>query len=210
MQVKLPKLGLIVYSIAAACSSQFYGTHFNFTCVFHFTYRKGFDRHREWVYHKTTTTKAKIDIYSETSQLTLYCFTYNWHNTFTINVSSLITSILFMFYEFTVHKKCSKFPSSELIAAWTRRIVDCRTLSRELSSLQKVWQREKLSWWNVCSFLTGSEYTVAFDCPHTQKSEGLESSEIGGCTSNNNCWRAYIDMGVFPCYVVGNSLMKFV
>lgn len=101
MQVKLPKLGLIVYSIAAACSSQFYGTHFNFTCVFHFTYRKGFDRHREWVYHKTTTTKAKIDIYSETSQLTLYCFTYNWHNTFTINVSSLIT--FKFFYVLWIH-----------------------------------------------------------------------------------------------------------
>jgi hypothetical protein len=61
-----------------------------------------------------------------------------------------------------------------------------------------------------CLFLVGPENTLVFECPHTQKSEGLGSSETGGCTSNNNCWRTYIDMDIFPCYGVGISLMKFV
>jgi hypothetical protein len=43
----------------------------------------------------------------------------------------LVTGV-FVVYEVTVHKKCSKRPPPEALHIWSRLIMDCRTLSKVL------------------------------------------------------------------------------
>jgi hypothetical protein len=67
-------------------------------------------------------------------------------------------------YQVTAHNKCSKCPPSGPIHAWTRMIVDCRTLSKVPGRLWMVWEANKMRCWSVSAFAVGAVNIRCYKC----------------------------------------------
>jgi len=105
-----------------------------------------------WVYWKITFNKQHLN---------MHCFTYSWHNTFTLQVFNLIRAS----YNSSAnhYKKTLKMSSKNERTQWY--VWSCTVPFKRSQAVANCLAGKKCALVK-CTFSIGAEYTTVIGCPH--------------------------------------------
>lgn len=113
---------------------------------------------------------------------------------------------LLIVYQDILHNKCQKNYPAETVRAWTRLIMDYRSLSKVTGLLQMVWQTQKCLGEVSLYFQMELNMLGVLSVPTNKNLKGWCRLNSGAVPK---CLRTYVDMNSFPAFGVGNLPLKY-
>ena len=168
---------------------------------------KSLDKLQEWIFFSHQNNKQQT---SSNICLEMTGFEFNWKITFKnkqlkyvifyIELTEYICSSCSKFSTslVTIYKLCSKYPLPELMHAWARVIMCCRTIENVLGQFWIVLTCIKIALVQCLFIFNVTEYPRNFKCHHRPKCKRLSSTSCWDVSRKLTCLLSHTDRKIFP------------